>query len=432
MQAFKEEIVNPYTNTSDWTEVHYLARFMYHALRHNTRHIDGLFKNRALRPREAETLIWSVLKAIQHLHAPSQINRPSGGRALLDDRFNPKVSQKRTARNIPRTKKRFKKGSEQNPFANGPGEGLILEDSTPPMNNASPNDTAAWEEDAGQVENLFDIVSQTMSESWKMMIKSYGPEEYPTKKSSKFDPADPYWQLMFARTALQHAEIYEASDWTVRDVQDTPSDAISASGHQAGVEKHGCPWSSGDPHADADEVQEIRQPVELAYEPIDGDRETFLDLKYLQADEVASMRADEESEQVPPSYLMTVTEDSLKLYRNQLWWMDNSQYQPHDFDAAVSQMDLTAPEDDEVSTIKIRHRYMRSNCSLEPWQVLGVARLLEIREARQNDVPLSTGAFLGDVMGLGKTYQAIVYMLEVSAKPSGVKYFRNLFSSDPE
>lgn len=130
------------------------------------------------------------------------------------------------------------------------------------------------------------------------------------------------------------------------------------------------------------------------------------------------MRVDEESDHVPPSYLMTATEDGLKSYRNQLLWMDNSQYQPHDFDAAVSQLDLTAPEDDEVSTIKVRHRYMRSNCSLEPWQGLGVARLLEIREVRQSDVPLSTGAFLGDVMGLGKTYQAIVYMLEVSVKPS--------------
>jgi hypothetical protein len=139
----------------------------------------------------------------------------------------------------------------------------------------------------------------------------------------------------------------------------------------------------------------------------------LLEPNCFQADEIASMRVGEESEHVPPSYLMTVTEDSLKSYRSQLLWMDNSQYQPHDFDAAVSQLHLTAPEDDEVSTVKVRHRYMRSNCSLEPWQVLGVARLLEIREAAHNDVPPCTGAFLANVMGLGKTYQAIVYMLDI-------------------
>jgi hypothetical protein len=183
MQAFKEETVNPYTDTSDWTEVHYLARFMYHALRHNTRHLDGLYKNRALRPREAEILMWSVLKAIQHLHAPSQINRPSGGRALLDDSFIPKVSRKRTARNIPRTKKkRLKKDAEQNPFSNGPREEKypILEH------------------------------NKMISQSWKTMIKSYGREEHSIKKSPKFDLADPYWQLMFARTAIQRAEIDKA------------------------------------------------------------------------------------------------------------------------------------------------------------------------------------------------------------------------------
>lgn len=34
-----------------------------------------------------------------------------------------------------------------------------------------------------------------------------------------------------------------------------------------------------------------------------------------------------------------------------------------------------------------------------------------------DDVPLSIGAFSGDVIGLGKTYQAIVYISEVSVKP---------------
>lgn len=96
-----------------------------------------------------------------------------------------------------------------------------------------------------------------------------------------------------------------------------------------------------------------------------------------------------------------------------MMWIDNPQYQLQDFDRDVSQLYLTVSTDDEFSIIKVRHRCMRSNCDLELWQVLGVARLLEMREARYNVVYLSTGAFLGGAMGLEKTYQAMGYMLEV-------------------
>jgi hypothetical protein len=90
-------------------------------------------------------------------------------------------------------------------------------------NTTSLSNPTALEEDADQVENIFRIVSSMTSQSWKTMIKSYGREEYPIKKSSTFDPADPYWQLMFARTAIQRAEmdktgdvIQQESGWTDR------------------------------------------------------------------------------------------------------------------------------------------------------------------------------------------------------------------------
>lgn len=70
---------------------------------------------------------------------------------------------------------------------------------------------------------------------------------------------------------------------------------------------------------------------------------------------------------------------------------------------------------------------MRRNTKLEPWQVLGVAKLLEMRETkRKSGRPMQRGAFLADVMGLGKTFEAIAYILEVR---TGIfdKWVRNPF-----
>jgi SNF2 family DNA or RNA helicase len=57
---------------------------------------------------------------------------------------------------------------------------------------------------------------------------------------------------------------------------------------------------------------------------------------------------------------------------------------------------------------------MRANNDLEIWQVLGVARVIEIMEKTRPDGSLMfCGAFISDVMGLGKTFQATIFILEV-------------------
>lgn len=57
MQTFNEEFMNSYTDTSDYTEVHYSASTIGHILHHNTRRLDGIFKSYTFQPREAEILI---------------------------------------------------------------------------------------------------------------------------------------------------------------------------------------------------------------------------------------------------------------------------------------------------------------------------------------------------------------------------------------
>lgn len=58
---------------------------------------------------------------------------------------------------------------------------------------------------------------------------------------------------------------------------------------------------------------------------------------------------------------------------------------------------------------------MRTNMILKPWQVVGLSRLLEMRDRRQLDMSrLVRVAILADIMGPGRTYQAATFMLEVN------------------
>ena len=91
---------------------------------------------------------------------------------------------------------------------------------------------------------------------------------------------------MFARTAIQRKEITKAGDaiqqqsyWTDPDLQAISSDSKPDSTHEAGIGKHESQWSGGDTYADVDELQEAREQVEPAYEPIDSSNaETLLEL----------------------------------------------------------------------------------------------------------------------------------------------------------
>jgi hypothetical protein len=72
---------------------------------------------------------------------------------------------------------------------------------------------------------------------------------------------------------------------------------------------------------------------------------------------------------------------------------------------------------------------MRANNNLEIWQVLGVARVIEIIEkTRPNGSPIFRGAFISDVMGLSKTFQATIFILEVCLMLLE-KEFQNPFSN---
>lgn len=138
-------------------------------------------------------------------------------------------------------------------------------------------------------------------------------------------------------------------------------------------------------------------------------------LDYLEFEDIAAEQEDCGEEDISPNYLLNVSEESLANYQKELMWLNNPSFQPVDFDKAHGALYLTAAEKDDDALVRTRHKYMRSNLNLEIWQVLSVARLIEIMEkTRPDGSPLFCGGFLSDVMGLGKTFQAMVFMLEVS------------------
>lgn len=60
--------------------------------------------------------------------------------------------------------------------------------------------------DLGLVMELSEFMATSLQESWKTMIPSSGDEQFPTKVSENFNPNEPYWQLMFSRTACRLTE----------------------------------------------------------------------------------------------------------------------------------------------------------------------------------------------------------------------------------
>lgn len=106
------DFAHRFPDKSKWQRSHHMAWFMYRIVRYNTKHPDGLFWNRPLALGKAELLLWSVFKAVSRLHAPSQIEKLSGGRALLDPGYVP-ASKRKAETEIPRSTKRREEDSQK-------------------------------------------------------------------------------------------------------------------------------------------------------------------------------------------------------------------------------------------------------------------------------------------------------------------------------
>lgn len=421
-EAYKGEYFG-IPDTTDWGEGQHLAYFMYVVVGRNKQHDDGVFRNRPLRHKEAEMLIWAVLKIVQHLHAPSQLNKPGGGNALMG---NAKQSYPTGYQvGTPRSKKTPKKDGKNTDPSDAATDEERFDFSQPELS----------QEDVQLAAEINEFMEKTLQEHWEKMIPSYGEERFPQKVSPSFHSNEAYWQLMLARKASQIVEALVDEDNKEPFGEDTEMD-VDLSDDEKSDSDDDAPLGGEDDDdddesvvsdndndnvwddVDGDELSETEDtglPTQILLEDEDADPTLYDGFTPLAADEVIWGEITDDRKQ--PANLVHVTPEKLKKYQQELEWLEDDSYQPKDWQKAVDSLLLTTPKPDKDSIMKTRHRYMRANTRLEPWQVLGVAKLIEIREAkRQSGLPLQRGAFLGDVMGLGKTYEATAYMLEVCTR----------------
>lgn len=394
MRSEAEEFDEKHVDKDDWIDVHHYANFMHQILRRNINHTDGLFKHRSMGPNEAEVYLWGAMKCIQHKFSPSQINRPSGGRALLYGEPRKRKAQ-RTDSTPRKSKRQSKKGFAQNPLPDtltqhddvnaSSNTRRITENDTHP-DNSNATDQNGIEEFLQDITETTDLINTTLTDSWKKMIRSYSREKYPTKKSEQFDLSDPYWRLMFARTSLLRAE----QDCT-NETQIPPPPAEDASGVESspsvsveeesgGLDPGEAVWRGTVTDAEIFELEA------LDAENISGESVAVSNsLEYLEFEEIAAEQGYGEEEDISPPHLLNVSEKTLANYQKELIWLDNPAFQPSNFDIAHKSLYLTPAEHDDDHLIRTRHRYMRSNTDLEVWQVLGVARAMEIMEQTRPD-----------------------------------------------
>ncbi|KAF5016342.1 hypothetical protein F66182_12005, partial [Fusarium sp. NRRL 66182] len=343
MRSEAEEFDEKHADKDDWIDVHHYANFMHQILRRNINHTDGLFKHRSMGPNEAEVYLWGAMKCIQHKFSPSQINRPSGGRALLYGEPRKRKAQ-RTDSTPRKSKRQSKKGFAQNPLPDtltqhddvnaSSNTRRITENDTHP-DNSNATDQNGIEEFLQDITETTDLINTTLTDSWKKMIRSYSREKYPTKKSEQFDLSDPYWRLMFARTSLLRAE----QDCT-NETQIPPPPAEDASGVESspsvsveeesgGLDPGEAVWRGTVTDAEIFELEA------LDAENISGESVAVSNsLEYLEFEEIAAEQGYGEEEDISPPHLLNVSEKTLANYQKELIWLDNAAFQPSNFDIA--------------------------------------------------------------------------------------------------
>jgi hypothetical protein len=402
----RDEFIGPDSDKTDWTEIDHLAQFMWHTVYRNQNTADGLFYRKNVTKQNAEILIWAVLKWVQHLHAPSQINRPSGGLAIMSQPYiekprrniKPPEQGDTPRKKVVKGKSRkaikvdLKKGSEsENPFTDLP------ESSNPSLGSPGgvkrrrldDSDTIhglgtdiTWDEKE-TADEANQVLALVASKKWKDMVIK------PTlrlrlERRNEFDITDPYWQMRFFKTALSLSN------------QDVDNEAHPPENEDIEVVD-----SDDDQHSDADtEDKKTAEP------------DAFRTFTHLIAEDLAWAQISTEDyadNQTVPENSISITPQKLDDFIRQQAWLDNKDYQRDNFEEACAYLNIPAIENP-------RHELMRPSIELKSWQVVGIAALIEMRHKHRSgdrDRLLLNGAFLADVVGLGKTFVAAGYILEV-------------------
>ncbi|PYH34632.1 uncharacterized protein BO87DRAFT_435891 [Aspergillus neoniger CBS 115656] len=99
-----------------------------------------------------------------------------------------------------------------------------------------------------------------------------------------------------------------------------------------------------------------------------------------------------------------VTQEDIAQLREQQSWLNNEQFQRDNHEEACEKLDISDPKTPHL-------KGMVGSAILKFWQVVAVWWLIEIMASR-----LTKGAILADAVGLGKTYEAIAFIIALTLR----------------
>ena len=197
------------------------------------------------------------------------------------------------------------------------------------------------------------------------------------KKSEVYDATETYWKFRHIIESLRFVEL--APDAAT-------ADAIVLTDEDV------------DPTTESNKQYDPPGP---GAENASGPASTFDGSRYVEASELESELAGNLNTQDFKSGLIIPTEASLEQFRRHQKIFDNLLYQRQNHTAACHTLNIKHPDNP-------RMRWMNRGALLQFWQPTAIAGLLEIQAK-----PNLRGAVLGDTVGLGKTWEAVGFILKV-------------------
>lgn len=213
------------------------------------------------------------------------------------------------------------------------------------------------------------------SEEWKNELLNPRDWVVLTRQSAEYNMNEKYWQFRLIVEALKRTESRSHDDQQEIQFQNDPVTATTT-------------WEP---------------PTELPHSTQSTSKNDVFDVtKYSDAAELESLLSVNIDTSVFNSGLIEPTEDSLHRLDEQKRVFDNKQYQRDNHLEACRQL--------RISNASVpRMQSMNRPAVFKHWQPVAIAAISEIREK-----PYLRGAVLGDTVGLGKTWEAIGVLLNVS------------------
>ncbi|KAM5448074.1 hypothetical protein MaudCBS49596_005660, partial [Microsporum audouinii] len=365
---------------TEWTAVDHIALFLHRTRNLTVNHRDGIFFGKSLSPTQLDRYLWSFFTLLSGEHIPSRLHRKKGGGiALVGDL----AAEAATTAGENSTAVRDSTPTTSLPTASLPATSLPTTPLAPPMSpspqppamktrkrKATPVPSTPSKKQVTDIAARQDVemtdtptATPTPSQRWRDEILT------PSRRnallaSERRDMNNPYWKMRLLRSALHLA--------TPIDPRPSDEDAMQ------------------DVDVDFNDTPPTSQ------QPSQG-TQAFDNTQYLTAESI-DWQLEMASDSQTPITIMP-TDHSIKQFEVQQQWLDNLNYQRENVKEACRFLNIP------VMTIP-RMWGMRSGFTFKFWQPVAIWALWRFRMDKHLN-----GAILADLVGLGKTWVVIGYLL---------------------